>query len=106
MIRFSIPDSELNQTLIEQAAKNDAIIILPEYNNPELLIETYDEFIKESELTYSNGNRIQVMTYMDFLSREGNNEENLIISNPNQVLLEILNADEENVIFVESNELA
>ena len=104
MVKFSVPDYAIDITVVEQAAKNDAIIVMPYALYRDLIDDGYMDYIESTGLTYTNGEKIQVIPWSaKFIF----SDRNFVLVQPDSILLEMLNVDDTKVkvITVDNNQI-
>lgn len=103
MNKFYVPDYAFDKTAIEQAAKNDAILIIPNYDEEDMtLVEGYEKTIAESGLTRPDGSPISVMTWVTFMDMELYKlDPNVVLADASEIFVEMLGLDEDKVTIVE-----
>lgn len=101
--KFYVPDCAFDKTAIEQAAKNDAILIIPNYGEEDTaLIDAYEQAIVESGLTRPDGSPISVMTWVTFMDMELYKlGPNAVLADASKIFVEMLGLDEDKVTIVE-----
>ena len=104
MIKFSVPDYAIDITVVEQAAKNNAIIVMPYKLYRDLIDDGYMNHIESTGLTYTNGEKIQVVPWS---AKFMFSDRNFVLVQPDLILLEMLNVDDTKVeiIAVENNQI-
>ena len=103
MNKFYVPDYAFDRTVIEQAAKNDAILIVPSYGEEDTaFIDAYEQAIVESGLTRPDGSPVSVMTWVTFMDKELYKlDPNVVLADASEIFIEMLGLDEDKVTFVE-----
>ena len=104
--KFSVPNSALDLTTIEQAALNDAIVVTPIYGDSRV-VEAMRFYAKDTGLTYSDGTEIEVLNWeeMKFYKNGIKTNKSIVFYQPTDILLEMFDARKyETITLVEYND--
>lgn len=98
-----MPDYAFDRTAIEQAARNDAILVIPSYDEEDdALVDAYEQAIAESGLTRPDGSPISVMTWVTFMDMELYKlGPNVVLADATEIFMEMLGLDEDKVTIIE-----